>query len=591
MAANTNLKTSISFGAKIDGSFTGATGALNKALKGIGTETARNTALQTTWGRQLGRSLGSAAGETEKLTRAQDSLRESMRAAALAGKDTGRLEKRYAAISAELEKATRRQNRLTEAIRREVQMAERAERAAQRRAAIGNGLRAGGRVTWRAGAGMGRGLLSVGKWASAGLLAGAAGAVASPIILNSETAEKAGLARSYGLTIGKYMTGGLLAKQAGLNDENFGDLAEELVNKVWEDGNEKTLNPLLKQIGLTKGVTQKLGRRKAFDTVMQRLSTMKDKEQAASLADQLMGGEGNKLMTWLTSTGQSYEQAMKNAQRFNLLTQEGADGAMKANAATDRLWTVAVTGMQDTVGKITGALVPTVDGASQELATWIKEMQPRLTSAVIDWIKPDGNGKTGPQRLWDNMVKFGHGVETVADVVMAVADRLKWLIPDKDAHRKEILRQLSMGDTDEATALAKEHNETDWLNNILSSPDKVSGLKKMRSEAQWSLSASRLAHPGKYWDNVYVDMLKSIDSTSPGDKTPVDAGTDTEWPAVPFRVQPHQTNHNNVSITVNAVPGHSPEDVGQRVFEEFRKSLPGGGDSLSGNFAFDMPSL
>lgn len=101
------------------------TGSLNRALEGIGTETARNTVLQTAWGWQLGRSLGVAAGETEKLTRAQELLKKSIQEAVLAGKDTARLKKRYAEISQELEKATRRQNRLTEAMRREVQMGDR----------------------------------------------------------------------------------------------------------------------------------------------------------------------------------------------------------------------------------------------------------------------------------------------------------------------------------------------------------------------------------------------------------------------------------------------------------------------------------
>lgn len=392
------------------------------------------------------------------------------------------------------------------------------------------------------------------------------------------------------MSIQKYKAGGALAAQFGLNAENFGDLSEEGTNKIWEEGNEKTLNPMLKQLGLTKGVLQKMGREKAFDLLMQKLSTMKDGAAAASLADQIMGAESNKILTGLHAIGKTYNQAMTEANRYNLLTQEGAEGAMRANTAVNRLWGVAESGMQDTVGKITKELVPSIDDASSGLAKWIKEMQPKLTTAVTEWMKPDGNGKTGPQRLWDGMVKFGHGVETVADVVMAVADRLKWLIPDKDAHRKEMLRQLSVGDTDAAKGVAKANNDTEWLNNVLASPEKVGALKKMRSDAQWSWSGSRLANPQKYWDKVYADMLKRVESPVPGDKKPVDAGTDTEWSAVPFRVQPHQTNQNTVTITVNAAPGQSPEDVGQRVFEEFRKSLPGG-SNLSENFAFDIPNL
>ncbi|EKS7425994.1 hypothetical protein QCK43_000731 [Enterobacter cancerogenus] len=597
MATNTNLKTTINFGARIDGSFTGATGALDRALKGIGTETARNRTLQTAWGQQLARSLNGAAGETEKLTRAQDTLKKSIQEATLAGKDTSRLKKRYAAIARELERARHVQDRLTDSMRREIEVAERAERVEARRARLRNSMRAGGahalRGSGRVIGAAGSGLLSVGRWASAGLAAGATAAIASPIMLNAKTAEELGLARGYGMSIEKYKAGGDLAAQFGLNAENYGDLAEEGTNKIWEEGNEKTLNPMLKQLGLSKGVLQKMGREKAFDLLMQKLSTMKDGAAAASLGDQLMGAESNKMLTGLHTIGKSYNQAMEEAKRYNLLTQEGAEGAMQANIAVNRLWGVAESGMQDTVGKITKELVPSIDDASTGLAKWIKDIQPQITTAVIDWIKPDGNDKTGPQRLWDGMIKFGHGVETVADVVMAVADRLQWLIPDKDAHRKEMLRQVSMGDADAAMAVAKENNDTKWLNAILASPDKVSGLEKMRSDAQWSWSGKRLTDPGKYWDSVYTDMLKSVDVPSAEKTDSFSSASDKNVNFVPFTPQPRQTinNHPRVSITVNAAPGQSTEDVGKSVYDAFMESLPKGWDASSGNNAFDMPSL
>ncbi|MFQ3394677.1 hypothetical protein P9477_14625 [Enterobacter mori] len=617
MATNTNLKTTINFGARIDSSFTGATGSLNKALKGIGTETARNRALQTAWGQQMARSLGGAAGETEKLTRAQDTLKKSIQEATLAGKDTVRLKKRYAEVSKELEKATRVQNRLTEAMKREIDVAERAEKVEQRRARMRNSLRAGSSMVLH-GSGhvvgaAGTGLMTIGKWASAGLAAGATAAIASPIMLNAKTGEELGQARGYGMRIEKYKAGGTLAEQFGLTAENYGDLSEEGTNKIWEEGNEKTLNPMLKQLGLTKGVLQKMGREKAFDLLMQKLSTMKDGAAAASLADQLMGGEANKLLTGLHDAGKAYNQAMEEAKRYNLLTQEGAEGAMQANIAVNRLWGVAESGMQDTVGKITRELVPSVDDASVGLAKWIKDIQPLITGAVIDWIKPDDNGKTGPQRLWDGMVKLGQGVETVADVVMAVAGRLKWLIPDKDAHRKEMLRQLSMGDTDAARDVAKENNDIEWLNKVLASPEKVAGLKKQRSDAQWSWSGKRLTDPGKYWDNVYTNMLKSVEGpfgkdkpsadniradkpsadTISADKSSADTLSDKTISAVPFRSHSQQNynDHRNINITVNAAPGQSTEKVGQSVYDAFLQSLPKGWEPSSGNNAFDMPSV
>lgn len=572
MSANTNLRTTINFGARIDSSFTGATGALDRALKGIGTETARNRTLQTAWGQQLARSLNGAAGETEKLTRAQDTLKRSIQEATLAGKDTSRLKKRYAAIARELERARHVQDRLTDSMRREIEVAERAERVEARRARLRNSMRAGGahalRGTGRVIGAAGSGLLSVGKWASAGLAAGATAAIASPIMLNAKTAEELGLARGYGMSIEKYKAGGDLAAQFGLNAENYGDLSEEGTNKIWEEGNEKTLNPMLKQLGLSKGVLQKMGRQKAFDLLMQKLSTMKDGAAAASLGDQLMGAESNKMLTGLHTIGKSYNQAMEEAKRYNLLTQEGAEGAMQANIAVNRLWGVAESGMQDTVGKITKELVPSIDDASTGLAKWIKDIQPKVTDAVIDWIKPDGNGKTGPQRLWDGMVKFGDGVELVASEVMAVAERLKWILPKNSSplSKDEISRKSYEMAYNEGMKSADKNEIGAWYK-------------------PWSWDDRK-----DYVDNYAREHQKTFETMLGATDT---AETVPTNPTVPFRPHPQQNynDHRNITITVNAAPGQSSEDLGKSVYDAFVKSLPGGGESFSSNNAFDMPSF
>ena len=573
MAANTNLRTTINFGARIDSSFTGATGALNKALKGIGTETARNRTLQTAWGQQLARTLNGAAGETEKLSRAQDTLKKSIQEATLAGRETSRLKRRYADISRELEHARRVQDRLTDSMRREIEVAERAERVEARRARIRNHMRAGAGLAMR-GSGrlagiMGHGLMNIGKWASAGVLAGGAAAIASPIMLNAQTAEELGQARGYGMSIEKYKAGGALAAQFGLNAENYGDLAEESTNKIWEDGNEKTLNPLLQQLGLSKGVVVKMGRQKAFDLLMQKLSTMKNGAAAASLADQLMGGEANKLLTGLHTIGKTYNQAMQEANRYNLLTHEGAEGAMQASTAVNRLWGVAESGMQDTVGKITKELVPSIDDASVGLAKWIKDMQPQITSAVIDWIKPDGNGKTGPQRLWDGMVKFGQGAELIASEVMAVAERLKWILPEGNG-----------GHNSPAEITKKAYDMA--YNEGMKKADKK-GVGAWYKPWSWGDRKEFVEKYARENTGKYETVLGATDT----------AHSVPAQPGIPFRAQPQQNynDHRNITITVNAAPGQSTEDVGKSVYDAFLKSLPGGGESFSGNNAFDMPSL
>ncbi|NQF31047.1 hypothetical protein [Enterobacter asburiae] len=587
MAANTNLKTTINFGARIDSSFTGATGSLNKALKGIGTETARNRALQTAWGQQMARSLSGAAGETEKLSRAQDTLKKSIQEATLAGKDTVRLKKRYAEVSKEIEKATRKQNRLTEAMKREVDMAERAEKAERelqrrRESSLQHQLKTGARLALgKAGEGFGDKLLTAGKWASGGVVAGTIAAVATPLMLNSKTAEELGLARGYGMSIEKYKAGGALAAQFGLNAENFGDLSEEGTNKIWEEGNEKTLNPMLKQLGLSKGVLKKMGREKAFDLLMQKLSTMKDGAAAASLADQLMGAESNKILTGLHTIGKTYNQAMEEARRYNLLTQEGAEGAMRANIAVNRLWGVAESGMQDAAGKISGALTPTIERATGELSQWATEMQPKLTKSIDEWLKPDANGETGPQRLWDGLAKFGHNIEMVGDVVMAVAERLQWLIPDKEQvtrDQNEIIEYLSNGNPIAgAKSLAEDKNLEGWFKKQrFDDPDVVAALvQKRRAQRENENTGFNNVNNTAATEDSYKDR------------------TDTALSVIPFHHQPQQNynDHRNINITVNAAPGQSTEDVGKSVYDAFMESLPKGWESPSGNNAFDMPSL
>ncbi|ELY4673260.1 hypothetical protein SM021_003899 [Cronobacter muytjensii] len=585
MATNTNLKTTINFGARIDSSFTGATGSLNRALKGIGTETARNRALQTAWGQQMARSLSGAAGETEKLTKAQGSLKKSIQEAALAGKDTTRLKKRYAEISKELERATRVQNRLTEAMKREIDVAERAEKVEQRRARIHDSIRGGGAATLRAGrrvvGAAASGLLSIGKWTSAGLAAGATAAIASPVLMNANTAEELGQARGYGMSIEKYKAGGALAAQFGLNAENFGDLSEEGTNKIWM-GDAKSLNPLLMQLGLSQSVLQKMGRQKAFDLLMQKLSSMKDGAKAAALADELMGGESNKMLTGLHAIGKTYNQAMEEAKRYNLLTQEGAEGAMRANIAVNRLWGVAESGMQDAVGKISGALAPTVERASNELSDWIKKMQPKLTSAINDWLDPDANGETGPQRLWDNLTKFGQNVEMVGDVVTAVANRLKWLIPDATDEKRDVLKSLARtGSLEIARTTAKANGQTEWFEEQLkTNPSLFQEVRKAYTDSRGLIFDD---------DKAFENSLQAILARQTNSQISPEARN----AAIPFQPQPQQTIHNNpnVSITVNAAPGQSTEDLGKSVYETFVKSLPDAGKSMAGNLAFDMPSL
>ncbi|MFO6427051.1 hypothetical protein ACLBOM_21215 [Escherichia coli] len=160
--------------------------------------------------------------------------------------------------------------------------------------------------------------LSVG----AGLtLAGAAGAALSR---NSETAERAGIARSYGVDYETYAAWDSLGKQMGLNGENFGDLFEEYRNKVFDDDNGASDKGAIQQVfgalGLKAGVMAGKNNQEQVEFLFDRLLQVKDEQKAAGMADALFGGEGNKILTWMRLSGKTYRELIEEQKRYNLVT-------------------------------------------------------------------------------------------------------------------------------------------------------------------------------------------------------------------------------------------------------------------------------
>ena len=55
--------------------------------------------------------------------------------------------------------------------------------------------------------------------------------------------------------------------------------------------------------------------------------SMKDEQNAASMVDILMGGEANKILSFLRKSGMSYKEFMANQKKLNFLNKEGLEGA------------------------------------------------------------------------------------------------------------------------------------------------------------------------------------------------------------------------------------------------------------------------
>ncbi|HBN2099963.1 TPA: hypothetical protein L1209_004645, partial [Escherichia coli] len=396
MAISQNFKTQVVFGGRIDPSFRRGTTELNDAI------------------RQTSSTVG-------KLTKSQDKLKDKIAAMKLAGKDVSDLSAQYQKLDRRIKATTQDQEALNTQLAKKQRLEKWTGRAK-------GAAKWGGGATARTIKATGKGI----KWGTLGAAGLIGGAAAGALAMNAETSEKLGLAKSYGVGVEKYAAWDNIGKAAGLNGENIGDLSEELTNKIGEIGNEKNLNPMLFQIGLTKKRMAGWDREKQFNEVMRRISEMKDEKQAASLADQLMGGEANKIMTYMKATGKSWEQTMADAQKSNLLTKEGAEGAARAHVSVTNLWGSITSGLADTLGKIGGELAPTFDSVRETFTAWFKDNQGGFVNTITEWVKPESMKK-----MWEGIVSFGEACVKFGKIIWAVAKKLEWLIPDEKTDEEQ----------------------------------------------------------------------------------------------------------------------------------------------------------
>jgi len=493
MAGSQNFKSTVTFGGRVDPSFRRSTEDRQSAIRETG---------QT----------------VTQLTRRQAKLGTQIKRMKLAGQEVSHLTSQYQRLGREIDSVADDQERLNRQMARRERLQKWGKRGVSA-AKFGGTATIGGVV---------------------GFGAVAAAATAGALATLEHTTEKTGLAKGYGVGIEKYSAWENIAHRASLNGENMGDLAEELTNKIGEQGNEKTINPMLSQLNLSKRRMSGWSREKQFDEVMQRLSALKDDRQAASLGDQLMGGEANKLLTMIRSSGKSWEELMQTAKKNNLLTQEGADGAMRSHIAVTNLWGSITSGLEDVLGKVGSELTPAIEKAQLEIVGWVKDNEGAWIKNVQEWMKPDKDGKTGADLLWADLKSFGEGVVQISKVIWAVANKLSWLIPDKEQDKKDIETGLASGNLSLATAqvAAKNKDLGDWWNEQKFNDEKVQGMKKQH-------------------DDNYQNPISQL----------------WEWINKPVQsAPPHQTNNTN--IVVHAAPGQDPEAIGGAVYDKYQNTLP-----------------
>jgi predicted nucleic acid-binding Zn-ribbon protein len=177
--------------------------------------------------------------------------------------------------------------------------------------------------------------------------------------INHETVKMANLADTVSLDFGTVNAFGSAIKSIGLNFENVTDLGEELKNKMGEAKvkyaeflkEDKAKGKEMKLVGGVddsfkgldfslsdksfKGLNyektfkkfSKMNTNKQFELVFDTALKMKDEQKAASMVDILMGGEANKILSFLRKQGVSYKEFIDQKKKINFLNNEGLKGA------------------------------------------------------------------------------------------------------------------------------------------------------------------------------------------------------------------------------------------------------------------------
>ncbi|EMB0394228.1 hypothetical protein U7Q13_004202 [Escherichia coli] len=417
--------------------------------------------------------LSGATQEVARLTRQQDVLKRKIQAGVLAGQDITDLRKQYEKLGKKIHDATGEQDKFNRKLAR-------AERLARWKGWAGTVLKTG----------LG---LSVGSGLT---LAAGASAVLNR---NSETAERAGIARSYGVDYETYAAWDSLGRQMGLNGENIGDLFEEYRNKVFDDDNGATdkgaIQEVFGKLGLKAGVMAGKSNQEQVEFLFDRLLQVENEQQAAGMADALFGGEANKILTWMRLSGKTYRELISEQKRYNLVTKAGADGAVQGHVALSNLRNVLSSSIDEISGQLGNELAPHIQQVTDDLAAWFKNGG---LEKIWAFIRDDALPALIDMAAW--MWKFG---KVLAGITQKA---IEWgLADDPRQDRREVLEYLAkMGSPELARAVAQKNGQGEWFDELLrQNPDLtkqvVQAYKDTRGYLPWN-------HDDKKFD-AFLDPL------------------------------------------------------------------------------------
>ena len=429
-----NLKAVITFGGNLDNSWKRSADGLQKSLKDVGKQ-------------------------SERLTKDQTRLAAEIKRAKLAGESLGDLKRRYTDVSREIRKTEAEQQKLN------VQM-QKAQRIQAFKGA-GTGLfRRGLGIAGQVGGMFGSGLAIGGG----GVVASALGTLIAPAATNAETATRTNVAKSYGVDVATFNAWDSLAKQYDMNAENIGDLFEEYLHKSGEykqNGKQGSLQDAFETLGFKAGDFAGLSDMAQFDKIVERALSLQDESKASFALDSLFGGEASKLLMLIKQSGRSYRDLMDEQRRYNLVTKEGADGAVAGNQAINNLRTVFSSAVAEISGQLGNELAPDIRNLTNDLADWFKGGG---IKRIVTFLRND---------LYPGVLSFGQGVVFVGKIIYALAKKLSWLLPDERNDQRDVLKTLAGNGMNMARLRAEQTGQGEWFSQQLAThPDLPEQVKE-----------------------------------------------------------------------------------------------------------------
>ncbi|MBF0035813.1 hypothetical protein HAX39_25015 [Citrobacter freundii] len=351
---SSSFKATVTFGGLVSSSFKSSSAILTKSIKETEVEVA-------------------------KLTKKQEQLKKKIKEGTLAGKNVDKLKREYTDLDRSIKKTNEDATKLNKTLM--TRKAWSVPLAGLSRHAGLTGLAKGvvGGVTGKLKGIHEKGLipsaLSGAGAAAGGLGALVAGGIGGALTVNAETAEQVGVARTYGVNLTTFKAWDAMGKLMGLSGENIGDLGEELANKVGEFkalGKQSSVSDAFQGLGLTSadlaGKTNEEQMAMVLDTAMK----ANDEQVGRSMVDMLMGGEGNKILTWMKLSGKTYEQLIAEQKKYILTTDEGTDGAVRGQMALSNLWSSLGSAAEEVIGTLAGDLAPSITKYADDFASWFR---------------------------------------------------------------------------------------------------------------------------------------------------------------------------------------------------------------------------